>query len=123
MIRKHKIAITITAVLSVLIVVFLYAKNYVTFEASIHLIKPQKPNSTYVEKEFQPANMPSTNKDASLESKVKYVSPSNSTTTVQETRFFDDVMKAVETFMPLIVTLIPIYISRRSKKRVKVADA
>lgn len=123
MLKRYKIALVITSVLAITAVIFMYSKNYISFESGIHITFPEEPDEKYVENEFQPANV-ETEVDAEVPvSKVKYVPPSNENTKVDEPRFFDDMMKFIETVMPMAVVLIPIYLNKRNKNKNKIRTA
>ena len=125
MLKKHIIAITVTAILSIMAVIYMYSKNYISFESGLHITFAQEPDDGYVEKEFAPANV-ETEMTEVVEnipvSKVKVLPPSDKTTKVDDGRFFDDFMKLVETVMPLATVLIPIYLMKKNKKT-KTAEA
>ena len=125
MLKEYKIAFIVTSVIAVAIVTFMYSKNYITFESGIHIVLPSAPDESYVKKEFQPANIESNEPNEVTEvSRVKIIPPSTDMSEVEHSRFFDDILKAIETFMPLLVTLIPIYLHKKKKKRVvETADA
>ena len=125
MLKKHLIAIIVTSVLAIGVVVYMYSKNYIVFESGLHIVIPSKPNRTekLVEREFQPANVQPRVVDTNLVSRVETVLPkSENTKVVEQPRVFDDVMKAAETFMPLITIVIPIYLHTKSKKKRKADD-
>lgn len=122
MLKKHLIAIIVTSVLAVGVVAYMYSQNYIVFESGLHIVLPSKPSETtkFVERESQPANLQIIVEDTSLMSKVEQIAPSNQNTkVVEEPRLFDDIMKAVETFMPLATIVVPIYLHTKNKKKRK----
>jgi hypothetical protein len=123
MLKRYKIALVVTSVLAITAVMFMYSKNYISFESGIHITFPEEPDEKYVEREFQPANVEDDIKTNVPVSEVRYIPPSNEDTKVDEGRFFDDMMKFIETVMPMAVVLIPIYLNKRNRNKIRTADA
>lgn len=131
MLKKHIIAMIVTSILAISAVIYMYSKNYISFESGLHITFAQEPDENYVENEFAPANTQLETKIVELEeiedthpvSRMKPISRSNKDTKVDEGRFFDDAMKVIETFIPLATVLIPIYFHQKNKKRVKASEA
>jgi len=124
MLKRYLMTIIVTSVLAVAAVVYMYSKNYIVFESGIHIVIPSKPNHTekYVEREFEPANVQPEVVDTNLMARVETITPSNKDTKVDEPRLYDDVMKAAETFMPLLTIIVPIYLHTKNKKKRKADD-
>ena len=118
MLKKHIIAIVVTAILSIMAVIYMYSKNYISFESGLHITFAQEPDDGYVEKEFAPANVTPEVVENIPVSTVRVLPPSNETTKVNDGRFFDDMMKLLETIMPLATVLIPIYLMKKNKKTI-----
>ena len=129
MLRKHMIAIIVTSVLAGMAVMYMYSKNYISFESGLHITFAQEPDDGYVETEFVPANTNVVENLVEPEiiepvSKVQPMTRSSSNdVSPDEGRFFDDFMKFIETIMPLATVLIPIYLMKKNKNKVKAADA
>jgi len=124
MLKRYLIAIIVTSVLAVAVVVYMYSKNYIVFESGLHIVIPSKQNriEKSVEKEFEPANVQPEVVDTNLMSRVEAVAPRNIDTKIDKPRLYDDVMKAVETFMPLLTIAVPIYLHTKNKKKRKADD-
>jgi hypothetical protein len=126
MLKKHLITLIITSVVAITIVFFMYSKNYIVVESEgIHIGLPQPSPEKHSVDEFAEANVEPEEIDVNLVSKVKEFTPSkeSNVSEVEKTRMFDDMMKLMETVMPLAVVLIPIYMNKRNKRKVKTADA
>lgn len=121
MLKKYKISLAITTIVSILVVSYMYSHNYITFESGIHITFPQKPDGAYIEKEFQPANVESEHIDNNEISKVKQNIPSIEDNKIEEPRFFDDIIIAVKTFSPILAPMIPLYLNRKHKQKTKEA--
>jgi hypothetical protein len=123
MLKRHVIAIVVTAILAITAVIYMYSKNYITFGSEIRISFAQDSNDMDSEKVFTPNVVPEI-VDTNLVSKIQPISPqTKSNKFVKEARFFDDVMKVIETFIPLATVLIPIYLHQKNKKRVKASEA
>lgn len=123
MLKKHLIALIVAVAIAIPIVFFLYSKNYIVVESQgVHIGFPQPSNDTKSVDEFSEANVQPKEIDVNAVSKVKKFTPSKESdiSEVQKTRVFDDVMKFIETIMPLALVLVPMYLN---KKRKRTADA
>ena len=123
MLKKYIIATIVTAVLAITAVIYMYSKNYISFESGLHITFAQEPDEGYVEKEFLPANTQPETEDVRPVSRVQPMNRSNKDTKADEGRFFDDMMKFLETIMPLATVLIPIYLMKKNKNKVKASEA
>lgn len=121
--RKHLTMTIVIGVAAIMFVLFMYSKNYIVLESKgIHIVFPADSDENHIEKSFE---QPNTEVKSENTVKPKEIQPSSieNKSEVVESRFYDDVMKAVETFMPLITVLIPIYLHRKNKKKLETADA
>lgn len=125
----------VTSILAITAVIYMYSKNYISFESGLHITFAQEPDNEYVENEFAPANTQleiSVTETGVTETEIEDIRPvsklkppmrrSNKDTKVDEGRFFDDMMQFLETIMPLATVLIPIYLHQKNKKQVKAAE-
>lgn len=124
MLERHGLVITVVTVASIAVVGYMYSQNYISFQGGLHIVKPSK-TPVNIEKSIEmekpePANVQPINRDTNLVSKVHAVIPSSeSTKVVEEPRLFDDIMKAVETFSPLMAPYITFYLFKKKKKKTK----
>jgi len=121
LIMKHKIIVSIIAILSIAIVVYMYSQNYIQFEGGLRIVLPAKVpvsiEKSIVNETPSPANIQSIHIDTNLIGKVQPFTPSKeSTRIVEKPRLFDDIIKAVQTFSPLMVPFITFYLYKKKKK-------
>jgi preprotein translocase subunit SecF len=121
MLKKHLIIVAVVTILSIVFVGYMYSQNYISFQGGLYIIQPSKIPAS-VEKSIENevsehANVQPQNNDTNLVSKVQIITPSDeSTKQVEEPRLFDDVMKATETFSPIISPFIAFYLFKKKKK-------
>jgi len=120
MLKKSGLVITIISVISIAFVGYMYSQNYIVFESGIHIVIPSKSTpEKHVEREFQPANVQPDIVDTNLISRVEMVAPSNQNTKIEEPRLFDDIMRAVETFSPLMLPYLTLHLFKKKGKKKK----
>ena len=119
--KKYVIITMITVLLSIAFVWYMYSKNYIVLESEgISIVFPHTPDEEYTEKNFEQPNI-----ETESVGRVEEVKPSNTNnkSAVVQPRFFDDMMKFIETFIPVIIVLIPLYLNKRNKNKIRTADA
>ena len=115
MFKKHFI-LFIVSIISIAIVIYMYSQNYIQFEGGLHIVLPSKAPMTKSIEKFEPANIQPSNIDTNLSADVKPMMPSSFSTKIEEHRLFDDIIKAVQTFSPLVVPFITFFLYKKKKR-------
>ena len=116
MLKKHLIAIVVTAVLSIGLVALLYKVNYSGHRRSLIIGAEQTLNKRQL---IIPDTILSLNKSAESRNQEQKPVTDNTTSAVQpeQNLLYEDIMIAIQTFTPLLSVLIPIYLNRKSKRQ------
>lgn len=110
-----KILITIS-IIAIIAIGYMYSQNYIQFEGNLRIVLPTKPTIMKSVEKFEPSNVEPSIIDTGLVASVKLLTPSTKTSKVLETRLFDDVIKATQTFSPIIMPFITFYFYKKKKK-------